>query len=85
MYGNTLPLKRFRSFLFYQRTKMAKSYLITLSEADLQTLVFSAVDRAIKLNKLSGGLQNPAQKLIATKENINRNSISEPQNEMANG
>ncbi len=32
---------------------MEKSYLITLKDADLQTLVFSAVDRAIKLNKSS--------------------------------
>ncbi len=29
---------------------MARSYLITLSESDLQTLVFACVDRSIKLN-----------------------------------
>ncbi len=30
---------------------MPKSYLITLSEAELQTVVFECVDRAIKINK----------------------------------
>lgn len=41
---------------------MLKSYLITLSETDLQTLVFSAVDRAIKLNKLSRNFPDPTNK-----------------------
>ena len=32
---------------------MAKSYLITLTQSDLESIVFNAVDRALKLNKLA--------------------------------
>jgi len=60
---------------------MPKSYLITLSETDLQTLVFSAVDRAIKLNKLSGNYQEIANKNSAV---IKKTAI-QPSKQLAHG
>lgn len=60
---------------------MAKSYLITLTESDLQTLVFSVVDRAIKLNKLAGNYSDIPIKMQAPK----KETIAEPKIEKIHG
>ncbi len=65
---------------------MAKTYLITLSEAELQTVVFECVDRAIKINKYFSFCKekNIDNSKINTRNN-RRNELSLNQEEVSNG
>jgi hypothetical protein len=48
---------------------MAKSYLISLSQSDLEAIIFRCIDQAIKLNNLGANVLNPEKEKSPAQKN----------------
>ena len=67
---------------------MPKSYLITLDQTDLQSIIFQTVDRAIKINRITAGFNNTLDKGFEDTETEKNTSIKKTSNhkkEVCNG